>query len=349
MPAEGGRCQPFARETPARRPAAFPTICPIAGRGAAAHSAAMSQSPIPQDHLAGLSAALADHVGAVSGCLVALHTGGARHASGILWQPDAVVASEQMLPDAEGFKLTLPGGASATGTLAGRDPSTNVAVLRLDPPVAATLPPPAEAPRPGALALVLGAGRTGGPTARLAMVHEVGPPWQSLAGGRIDALLRLNARLGADEGGPVLDAAGRLLGMSTTGPRRRALVIPAATIARVIGPLLAEGRVARGWLGVALQPVAVPDALREAAGCAAGMMVQSLAVGGPAEAAGVLPGDILLALDDATLARPRGLGRALGAERIGQSSTIRLLRGGTVQSIAVTIAARPAATARPAP
>ena len=105
------------------------------------------------------------------------------------------------------------------------------------------------------------------------MVHAIGPEWHSQAGGRIDALLRLDARLGADEGGPVLTLAGRLLGMSTAGPRRRALVIPAATIDRVLDPLLAEGRIARGWLGVGLQPVMVPDSLREAAGRDSGMMV----------------------------------------------------------------------------
>ena len=145
------------------------------------------------------------------------------------------------------------------------------------------------------------------------------PEWHSQAGGRIDALLRLDVRLGVDEGGPVLDAAGGLLGMSTAGPRRRALVIPAATIDRVLDPLLAEGRIARGWLGVGLQPVMVPDSLREAAGRDSGMMVVSLAAGGPAAAAGVLPGDIMLDLDGTPVRRARALAAAMGPERIGQS------------------------------
>ncbi len=219
------------------------------------------------DPFSALSAALAARVAGAAGCVVGLRVGGHRRRSGIIWQPDAVVASEQTLPDATEFELSLPGGATASAQLAGRDPATNVAVLRLAAPVAAAVPAAAADPRPGALALLLGGDGAGGATARLAMIHAVGPAWHSMAGGRIDALLRLDTRLGADEGGPVLDAEGRLLGMSTTGPRRRVLVIPAATIARVVGPLLAEGRVARGWLGVALAPVAVPEALREAAGC----------------------------------------------------------------------------------
>ena len=83
--------------------------------------------------------------------------------------------------------------------------------------------------------------RAGAPTGRLGMVHATGPEWHSQAGGRIETLLRLDARLGADEGGPVLTLGGRLIGMSTSGPRRRALVIPAATIERVLDPLLDRG------------------------------------------------------------------------------------------------------------
>ena len=91
-----------------------------------------------------------------------------------------------------------------------------------------------------------------------------------MAGGRIDALIRLDTRLGADEGGPVLSLAGGLIGMSTSGPRRRTIVIPTATLARVVDPLLAEGRIARGWLGIGLQPVMIPDSLRQSAGWDAG-------------------------------------------------------------------------------
>ena len=217
-------------------------------------------------------------------------------------------------------------------------------MLRLAQPIEATLPPRAAAtPRVASLALLVGADDTGAPTGRLAMVHATGPEWHSQAGGKIDALLRLDVRLGTDEGGPVLDAGGGLLGMSTAGPRRRALVIPAATIDRVLDPLLAEGRIARGWLGVGLQPVAVPDSLRAVAGRDSGMMVVSLADGGPAATAGVLPGDIMLDLDGTPVRRARSLAAAMGPDRIGQSVTLRLLRAGALQTLPVVIAARPAA------
>jgi S1-C subfamily serine protease len=294
------------------------------------------------DLLEQFSTALADRVAAVAPCVVAIGTG-RRHVSGILWRPDVVVTSAQELPDRTEFNLRRA-GTELTAKLAGRDPGTNVAVLRLAQPIEAVLPRHASAlPRVGTLALLVGADDTGAPTGRLAMLHAIGPEWHSQAGGRIDASLRLDVRLGVDEGGPVLDATGGLLGMSTAGPRRRALVIPAATIDRVLDPLLAEGRIARGWLGVGLQPVMVPDSLREAAGRDSGMMVVSLAAGGPAAAAGVLPGDIMLDLDGTPVRRARALAAAMGPERIGQGVTLRLLRAGALQTLSVVIAARPAA------
>jgi S1-C subfamily serine protease len=160
-----------------------------------------------------ISDALADKVSGAAPSVIAVATG-RRPVSGILWRPDVVVTSEQMLPDGSEFAVRH-GGTQHTAKLAGRDPGTNIALLRLPQPASATLPVAAPTPRAGALALILGADANAGTTARLAMVHEVGPEWDSQAGGRIDALLRLDARIGRDEGGPVLDSAGRLVGMPT--------------------------------------------------------------------------------------------------------------------------------------
>jgi S1-C subfamily serine protease len=286
-----------------------------------------------------LSDALAESVAAVAPIVVAIG-GSRRHRSGILWRPDVVVTSEQVLPDRSDFTVRR-GGSEIGAKLAGRDPGSNVAVLRLERTLDGTKPDTAATPRVGALALLVGADGNGNPTGRLGMVHATGPAWHSMAGGRIDALLRLDARLGADEGGPALTTNGRLLGMSTAGPRRRTLVIPAATIERVLDPLLKEGRIPRGWLGVALQPVSVPEKLRDAAGRDAGMMVVSLAANAPAEQAGVLPGDIILEVDGVHAGRARGIAAALGAERIGQPVALKLLRAGEVRLVTVTVTARP--------
>ena len=292
------------------------------------------------DPLEQLSEALADRLAAASPFVVAIRTG-RRDYSGILWRDDVVVTSEQILPDTTDFTI-LRAGTNVAARLAGRDGGTNVAALRLSQGLGGLLPPVEATPRAGSLALIVGANSNGAPTGRLGMVHATGPAWNSEAGGRIDSLLRLDSRLAADEGGPVLTLGNRLIGMSTAGPRRRALVIPAATIDRVLGPLLTEGRVPRGWLGVGLQHVAVPERMRDAAGRDAGMMVVGIAPGSPAEQAGVLPGDIILEVDGRQTGRARGLATSLLPDRIGQPATLKLIRAGEVRMVTVTIGARPA-------
>jgi S1-C subfamily serine protease len=289
------------------------------------------------DILTQFSTGLADRIAAASAIVVGVRAG-QRQTSGILWRPDVVIASEQVLGDGADPSVTRD-GVRVGATLAGRDTGTNVAVLKLDTPLDGALPPVAAAPRVGELALVVGAG----PTGRLAMIHALGEAWHSMAGGRVDALIRIGCRLGADEGGPVLSLDGSLLGMSTSGPRRRTIVIPVATLARVVDPLLNEGRIARGWLGIGLQPVMIPDSFRQATGRDSGLMVVSLAEAAPAETAGVLPGDIVLDIDGAPVSRPRALTASLGPDRIGQTLALRVLRAGTIQAISVIVAARPAA------
>ena len=141
----------------------------------------------------------------------------------------------------------------------------------------------------------------------------------------------------------MLDTDGKLLGMSTLGPRRRVLVIPAVTIDRVVPQLLEGGRVAQGWLGLGLQPVGIPATLRSAAGREAGLMVVSLAAGGPAEEAGVLPGDILLEVAGEAAPHPRAVARALSGEQVGKPVPLRVLRAGSPVELQATVGLRPAA------
>jgi S1-C subfamily serine protease len=285
------------------------------------------------------SDALADLLTEAATFTVAIRTG-RRDRSGVLWRDDVVVTSDQVLPDGTDFTI-VRNGVEMPARLAGRDPGTNVAVLRLAQGMGSARAETSATPRPGSLVLIAGADSAGGPTGRLGMVHATGPEWHSMAGGRIDTLVRLDARLGADEGGPVLTLGGGLIGMSTAGPRRRALVIPAATIERVLEPLLANGRIPRGWLGVGLQHVAVPQSLREAAGRDSGMMVVALVPGAPAEQAGVMPGDIILEIDGRRTGRPRGLAAALSPEHIGRPATVKLLRAGTVHLVTIVVGTHP--------
>jgi S1-C subfamily serine protease len=295
------------------------------------------------DQLVQFSDALAARVESTKPTAVAIRLAHERFITGIVWQSDVVVASEQSLPRREEFEVVMTGGTVTTAKVAGRDSSTNIAVLRPQAPLASSSITTNEA-RAGAIVIAIGADGTGGASARLGIVNIVGPEWHSSRGGLIDRRIALDVRLArSEEGGPIFDAAGSCIGMSTFGPRGQVLVIPAATINRIVPTLLKDGRVARGWLGVALQAVAVPDALRETVDQSSGLMVMSVVENGPAAQAGIVAGDIILSVDGTSTRRFRKIARHFGSENIGRKAELRVIRSGAVITVRTTIAERPAA------
>jgi S1-C subfamily serine protease len=259
------------------------------------------------------------------------------HLTGLLWKPNAVVVSEQVLPDASEFEVRV-GDETVAGQLAGRDPGTNVAVLRLERDLSAALPAFAV-PSVGALALALGAGVS----AQLSLVRSVGPAWQSLAGSTIDHRIVLDRTFRAsDDGSAVVGADGKLFGILTLGARRQSLVIPAETVERAVAALLEKGSIERGWLGLALHPVAIPESLRPEGSQRVGLMVMEVVAGGPAAKAGVLAGDILLSAGGAPAMRPRQIARQLGPSSIGKPMALTLARAGAIVTSEATIEARSA-------
>jgi S1-C subfamily serine protease len=294
------------------------------------------------DPLVQFSNALAARAEAAKNAVVAIRLAHGRHVTGTVWGSEIVVASEQSLPRTDDFELVVAGGATVAARIAGRDPSTNIALLRPAQPIAAPSLSSGEA-RTGALALAIGADGTGGASARLGLVNLAGAEWHSSRGGLIDRRIVLDLGLaGREEGGPVFDAAGGCFGMSTFGPRRQVIIIPTPTIERIAPSLAKDGRIARGWLGVALQAVAVPDALRETADQSSGMMVMSVVEGGPASQAGIVAGDIILSVDGTSTHRLRKIARHFGAESIGRKAELRLIRSGKVIAVEATIAERQA-------
>ncbi len=293
------------------------------------------------DIITQFSDALETRAAVAAGLVAAIQIHEGRHRTGTVWAPDLIVASEQSLPDREEFEVLLPGGAKATAKLIGRDQGTNIALLKLPQAVTYTAPSSGDA-KTGAIALAFGADGQGGASVRLGAVNHAGPAWHSRRGGRIDARIALDISLGrSEEGGPVLDAKGGRLGISTFGPRRSVIVIPSATIDRIVPVLQKDGRVARGWLGVALQPVAVPDALRDAAGQRGGLMVMSVADNGPSAKAGVLAGDILLSVNGESVRRFRRVSSHLGNDSIGREVELKLIRSGAIMTLKATVTARP--------
>ena len=295
---------------------------------------------VPKDTLTELSAALVARTKAARLLVAEIRDGRGHVRSGTLWRDDVAIASEQSLPKADAFEIVHANGTTAAN-LAGRDAGTNVAVLRLEQPTSAALPAASEA-ETGALALAFGSDASGGVTVRLGAIAHAGNAWHSRAGGKIDRRIYLDVALAhGDEGGPVLDASGHLLGISTPAPRGRVLVIPASTVERVIDPLLAHGRIARGWLGLALQPVAVPEQLRAAANQESGLMVMSTVASGPAASAGIVTGDMLLQIEGVPITHTRRIAEQLGPDSIGQKRDLKLIRAGVITTVSPVITARP--------
>jgi S1-C subfamily serine protease len=295
---------------------------------------------IAQNPLVNLSEAVAERVRLARPLVAGIGVPGHRLRSGTLWRKDVVVASEQRFPDAGEAKVTLADGSAFTARVAGRDPGTNVVALQLDgTPDPAPLP--AGEPQPGGLALALGVDDSG-IAVRLGIIHSVGPSWHSRAGGRIDRRITLDIDVTPrEEGGPVLDSGGGLLGISTLGPRGRVLVIPAATVEAVLDPLLSKGGVERGWLGLALQPVLVPEALQAEAGQSQGLIVMSVSKDGPAARASLHAGDILVKIAGESVTTPRAVAQNLGPDSVGKPVELHLIRADKPFSVAVTVGIRP--------
>lgn len=277
--------------------------------------------------LTAFSDALSGIVDRVAARVVGVQRGARHGVSGIIWQDSVVVTAELAVRRDDALQVTLPGNTPAPATLVGRDPSTDIAVLRTGG-VSAQPADPAADPRAGALALVV-ARRDGASTARLGIVSESGDAWRSLRGGRIDRLIRLDIRLDpAGEGGAVCDAAGRLIGMPVFGPRGRVLVIPTATIARVVPQILAGGSIPRGYLGLGLHPV--PN----------GAIVVSIDPDGPGAAAGVLLGDVITTWNGEALAGLRDLIGRLGPESADAAVELGLVRAGSTAKVTLHVGKR---------
>jgi S1-C subfamily serine protease len=283
--------------------------------------------------LLALSTGLAGLIRDVAPSLVSIQSAHAR-STGFSWRPGLIVAAENALADDGENSIVAHDGASSPAHIVGRDPSSDVALLRVERTDLPTAPPKAALPAAGALAVVAGA-RESVASAALGVVSFVGPQWRSLRGGVIDARIELDATLArASEGGLALDASSRTLGMAVFGPRRRTLVIPMATIDRVAELLTTKGRIARGYLGLGLQPVKLD-------GGGIGAMATSVDLKGPGAAAGVRQGDIIVAWNGEPIRGVHQLVRALGPDSVGASVKLALRRGGEPIEATLTIGERP--------
>ncbi len=289
----------------------------------------------PTSMLRDFSSAVSELVARAAPGVVAVHSERSR-TSGFVWRPGLVVTAEEALPDDGEVAVVTRGGETLPARLAGRDPSTDVALLRVESGRLQPVTFAFDQIRAGALAVVRGA-PGGDPAAALGVVSLAGGAWRSLRGGEIDARIELDVAMRSrSEGGLALDPDGRAFGMVVFGPRRRALVIPSATVDRVAARLETHGRIARGYLGLGLQPVKLDEG-------GAGAMVMSVDARGPGAAAGIRQGDVIVAWNDDPVRGVRSLLRALGPDSVGATVRLSLKRGGEPLAIELTVGERPEA------
>jgi S1-C subfamily serine protease len=297
--------------------------------------------------LASLSRDVANSVERVGRSVVAVHARPRTPSSGVYWRGGVVVTANHTVKREEDITIVFSDGRTAPAELAGRDAGTDLAILKLQ---GEDLPIPeigdASLLRAGDLILALGRGESGqgGPVASLGLVSAVGGAWRTWRGGQIDQFIRLDTSIFLGfSGGPLVDAHGRIAGINSTGLWRGVgMSVPASTVERVTKELAEKGRIARGYLGLGMQPVRVPEGLRSKLSLAGngGMIVISVEPEGPAEKAGVFIGDVLVGLEHKPVADIGDVQAFLGSDRIGKAVNASIIRGGQLVELAILLEER---------
>ena len=293
-----------------------------------------------------LSNALAQATERAAASVVAVHTERRGSSSGIVWRAGVIVTPEHALRRDEEIQVTLPDGRVTSATLAGRDSSTDIAVLKC--PEAsrevvefgdvATL-------KPGNLTLIVGRTRVSGPVAALGVVSLVAPDRHTWTGASIVPYIRLDVGLQPTAiGGAVIDADGGVVGLATPRfARFGAIAIPVSAINKVTDTLLEKGHIPRGYLGVGLQLVRLPDALREKLQWSekTAAIVMDVHPNGSADKAGIVIGDILVSLAGLPVTRLEDIQSHLAGDAIGKTLPLKFIRGGSIQEANVVVEERP--------
>ncbi|HEV3230818.1 MAG TPA: S1C family serine protease [Candidatus Dormibacteraeota bacterium] len=257
-------------------------------------------------------------------------------ASGTVWEIGLVLTADHVLEGDEGIRVS-DGGGSLAAVVVGRDPRSDLALLRVDGLGAAPAPRSAGALRPGELVLAIGRPRALEST--FGVVNAVAPASRGWRGWFMGDMIQTEAPLNRGfSGGPLVDADGAVVGFNSWYyGRGNTRALPVATADRIARDLREVGHVRRPYLGIGTQPVSLDPPLRAAAGQDSGLLVVSVDGDSAAGVAGVLQGDTLLAVGDHATERMHDLIRALVALEVGSVQPLKLLRGGQVTTVPVTL------------
>jgi S1-C subfamily serine protease len=264
-------------------------------------------------------------------------------ASGVVWPGEGLIlTADHVLEREEDLTIGLPDGRTLAATIVGRDSGTDLALLRAEARELAAIQ---QGPQPSIGHLALLVARPGdGLATSIGVVSALGGPTRTWRGGQLEGFIRTDATFYPGfSGGPLVDTGGKMIGLATSHfGRAVGLAISLATVSRVTSALLSHGRVRRGFPGLSSQPVPLPETLRSSLGLGqeSGLLVVGVEPAGPAEAAGLMIGDLLIALGGQAIRNTDDLRAALGPELVGQSAPVRVIRGGESRELSVTIGER---------
>ena len=296
------------------------------------------------DDLTQVSEELADTVASAGRSVVRVEGRRRMAASGIVWSQDGlIVTADHVVEDDENIKIGLPDGETAPAALVGRDPATDLAVLRADGEglTQAEWSEP-ESARVGNLALALG--RPGNSVqATMGILSAIGDGWRTQAGGQIDRYLQADLTMYPGfSGGPLVDSSGKVLGLNSSELLRGVSVsLPAPSIRRTVDTLVKHGRVRRGYLGVGAQVARLPEELAMQQDQETGLLLVSVEPDSPAHGADLVLGDTIVALAGEPMRHLDDLLAALGGHPVGEAVTVKIVRGGSIQEMSVTVGERP--------
>jgi serine protease Do len=281
----------------------------------------------------------------VGGSVVAVHARRWMPTSGIEWKKGMVVTVHHGVQRDEDIKVLLGDGRAVSAKLAGRDPSTDLAVLRIEGGSSGE-PKLGESTslRLGHLVLALGRTRRGDLVASSGIIGGISGEWRNRRGGQLDQHIRLDLALYPGfSGGPLLNARGEVVGMNTRGlAHGRAVTVSVAAVNRVLEELLEKGRIVRPYLGIAMQPVEVPKSMRSklATETRAGLLVMHVENGGPAEKAGVLLGDVVFEVSGNPVEHVDAIQDLLATAKVGDVLQVMVIRGDEIKPVPITLGER---------
>jgi len=292
-----------------------------------------------------ISSEFASATDKVGSSVVAVHARRWMPTSGIEWKKGVVVTVHHGVQRDEDINVLLSSGRAVSAKLAGRDPSTDIAVLRIEEG-SSSAPQLGDSTslRLGHLVLALGRTRRGDLVASSGIIGGISGEWRNRRGGQLDQHIRLDLALYPGfSGGPLLNARGEVVGINTQGlAHGRAVTVPVATVNRVVEELLKKGHIARPYLGIAMQPVEVPENMRSKlpADTRVGLLVMHVDNGAPAENAGVLLGDVLFEVGGKTVEHVDAIQDSLAIAKIGDVLQIRVIRAGEIKPVSITLGER---------